>query len=117
MIENTTPQSVDDTEEQIGTVANDVLSGSAKEDVIDGRFGDDKITGTDGHDRVESNQDNDTIYGGGNNDLAVGDKVGAEWSLVGDKWVYDASKQTGFGDGAKYDDLILADLAAQPQIS
>jgi Ca2+-binding RTX toxin-like protein len=107
MAENTTPPITDETEEQIGTDAIDVLSGTANKDVIDGKFGDDEITGSDGHDRVEGNQDDDTIYGGANNDLAVGDKVGAEWSLVGDKWVYDASKQTGFGDGASYDDLIF----------
>ena len=102
-----TEKTTNDTEEQIGTDANDVLLGTAKKDIIDGKFGDDEITGDEGHDRVEGNQDNDTIYAGANNDLAVGDKVGSEWSLVGDKWVYDASKQTGFGDGASYDDLIF----------
>lgn len=98
---------VEDVVEQVGTKSDDILSGTAGKDVINGKNGDDLLTGTTGHDRVEGNQDNDTIYGGANNDLVVGDKVGAEWSLVGDKWVYDASKLMGFGDGESYDDLIF----------
>jgi Ca2+-binding RTX toxin-like protein len=109
MAEEITPRTneSDDVVEKVGTESDDVLSGTAGKDVIDGKQGDDIVIGTTGHDRVEGNQDNDTVYGGANNDLAVGDKVGAEWSLVGDKWVYDASKQTGFGDGESYDDLIF----------
>jgi Ca2+-binding RTX toxin-like protein len=96
----------DITEKKLGTAKEDVMSGTVANDTIDGMTGNDIVSGSDGHDRVEGNQDNDTIYGGSNNDLAVGDKVGAEWSLVGDKWVYDASKLTGFGDGNNFDDLI-----------
>lgn len=55
---------------------------------------DDKLVGDIGSDSIEGNQGDDLLAGG---------KVGAEWTLVDGKWVYDASAIPAGGDGVSID--------------
>ena len=57
-------------------------------------------------DRVNGHEGDDAIRTGGGNDLAAGDMVGAEWSLVDGKWVYNADLVQGGGAARSFDDLI-----------
>lgn len=91
---------------QNGTNGVDTLIGGEGQDEINAGAGDDTLKGNGDHDRLEGELDNDLIEGGAGNDLAVGDNVGAEWSLVNGRWVYDASKNSGSGDGPKHDDTV-----------
>lgn len=59
-------------------------------------------------DRINGNAGDDTISSGGGNDLAAGDMVGAEWSFVDGKWVYDASAlvASDLGTSRSFNDVI-----------
>lgn len=50
----------------------------------------------------------DTILTGSGNDLAAGDMVGAEWSFVNGRWVFDASKivVSTYGETQSFNDVI-----------
>jgi len=57
----------------LGTIGNDVLSGTAGVDVILGFDGDDIINGLSGNDVICAGDGNDTVDGGGGNDTIFGE--------------------------------------------
>ncbi len=76
-----------------------------------GSLGDDTLTSADGAvDHINGNVGSDTIHSGAGNDLAAGDMVGAEWTFVDGKWVFDpaAMPAAGGGPAPSYNDVIDA---------
>ncbi|MEE9387978.1 MAG: calcium-binding protein [Paracoccaceae bacterium] len=66
----------------------DHITGGQGEDILNAGSGHDTVSGGEGHDLLLGGQGSDVLDGGSGNDLAAGDYVGAEWSLVDGKWVY-----------------------------
>ena len=58
---------------QLGTDADDTLTGSEENDAISGGAGDDTIYGGGGDDAISGGSDDDTIYGGAGDDTILGD--------------------------------------------
>ncbi|MEM9715517.1 MAG: calcium-binding protein [Pseudomonadota bacterium] len=88
----------------------DRVDGTNDDDVMgDGHqdFEGNAIGGSDGIiDKINGHEGSDDIDAGSGNDLAAGDTVGAEWSLVNGKWVYDPSKIYANGSAKTFDDVI-----------
>ncbi|SPF81099.1 DUF4114 domain-containing protein [Pseudoprimorskyibacter insulae] len=57
-----------------------------------------------GDDRLSGNLGADTLEGMQGNDLLAGGGAGAEWRMVGGKWVYDPSKLSTDGQGIVFDE-------------
>ena len=60
-------------------------------------------------DRVHGEQGSDHLEGMDGNDLLVGDRAGAEWSLVDGEWEYDASMEESGGVQDTHDDVLIGD--------
>lgn len=85
-------------------------SGNSVNHVV-GSLGDDTLNSEGGVvDHINGNAGSDTIHSGAGNDLAAGDMVGAEWTFVDGKWVFDpaALPAAGSGTAPSYNDVIDA---------
>lgn len=87
-------------------LTDDLVRGTTQDDVIAEGYEDENSNTVDGDaNKVVGLEGSDTMATTLGNDLVAGDQVGAEWSLVGGKWVYDASKVPGASEGATSDGL------------
>lgn len=58
--------------EGLGSLGNDVITGTTAADAINGNDGNDAINGSDGNDTIRGGRGNDTILGGNGNDVLLG---------------------------------------------
>lgn len=90
-----------------------VFLGTLGDDIMDNGFTNDTgdTMGTSISDVIRANgsEGNDAITTGLGNDLAAGDMVGAEWTFVDGKWVYDADAVvvSTYGFDKSFNDVIV----------